>query len=246
MACGRSASLSGQVSQSRTTVKLLRLAPACRWARRAAVAATLLAALVLASAALAGASNDVAVVVASPITQRTFDHWIFVAAKTTAANAPGAPVIAPTDPPGFAGCIRQVRQRIPSLKRISRQTIRFDCARLFRSMTNQVLDFLIREKWYELRAAEDGIAITAAQVQQHFEADKRHRFKTNRQFARFLRRTGQTIADVLFRERATLTFRALLKVEQIKEAALDAEVRRLFQSRTTCARYYVTDDCGSS
>ena len=166
-----------------------------------------------------------------------------IAAKGNAGQAPGSPVIVPIDPPRFAGCVRQVRRKIPSLRGTSDRRIRADCAQLFKSLSSQVLDFLIRARWFELRASADGIVITQAQVRKGFEDDKRSQFRTNQQFTTFLKRTGETIPDVIFRERVHIAYEALLRKEHLKATALAAEVKRLYKRSTTCARYYRMADC---
>ncbi len=57
--------------------------------------------------------NSVADVAGNPITTQAFNHWMFVAAKSQAAQNPGAPVIVPSDPPQFNGCVAQVRRADP-------------------------------------------------------------------------------------------------------------------------------------
>ena len=59
--------------------------------------------------------DSVADVAGNPITTQAFNHWMYVAAKSQAAQNPGQPVIVPNDPPNFNNCIAQVRKQIPSL-----------------------------------------------------------------------------------------------------------------------------------
>src|SRR5579875_680231 len=78
--------------------------------------------------------NDVASVAGNPITLQAYKHWMYVAAKGQAAEQPGAPVIVPTDPPKFAGCIKQVRQQIPTLAKTSDTQLKSDCGQLFTAL----------------------------------------------------------------------------------------------------------------
>ena len=57
--------------------------------------------------------NSVADVAGNPITTQAFNHWMYVAAKSQAAQSPGQPVIVPNDPPNFNECIAQVRKADP-------------------------------------------------------------------------------------------------------------------------------------
>ena len=89
-------------------------------------------------------SDSVAEVAGNPITTQAFNHWMYVAAKSQAAQSTGQPVIVPTDPPNFPKCIATVRQAVPSLAKQTDKTLRSDCRQLFTSLSGQVMDFLIK------------------------------------------------------------------------------------------------------
>src|SRR5205807_8330453 len=104
---------------------------------------------VLAGGAIAGCGSDVpgdavANVAGNPISTQAFNHRMYVAAKSQAAQSPGQPVIVPTDPPQFTKCIANVRQAVPSLAKQSDKTLRGDCQQLFTSLSSQVMDFLVK------------------------------------------------------------------------------------------------------
>ena len=66
-------------------------------------------------------SNSVADVAGNPISTQAFNHWMYVLAKTQAAQSPGQPVIVPNDPPNFTKCIAQVKAEIPTLAKTADQ-----------------------------------------------------------------------------------------------------------------------------
>jgi hypothetical protein len=200
-----------------------------------------LATWLIPSAGTAGTAANVADVVGTPITRQVFDHWMFVAVKSSASR--GQPVIVPADPPKFTECIARVRETSPRHRHDSEKILRDDCGQLFVSLRDQVLDFLITAHWLEDRAFTDHIAFTPAQVSRAFDADRRGQFQTPADFKAFLADTGQTVEDVIFRVRVNLIYQALLNKEHVTLAALTAEVAHLFKSRTTCARYYAISDC---
>ena len=188
--------------------------------------------------------HDVVVVAGMLITRVTFDHWLRVAARGSASQFRGAAVlIVPTDPPTFAGCIAQVRARIPNLARVSTAQIRRDCRQLFTTLTRQVLDFLIKADWYQEVAATDHIVITKSQVAHRLATDKRTQFPTPAAYQRFLRRTGQTTRDIVFRVRIILIYQALIKTAHGDAHLLEQQVRKAFGPSTSCARYYEMADC---
>jgi foldase protein PrsA len=145
--------------------------------------------------------DAVANVDGNPITTQAFNHWMYVAAKSQAAQSPGEPVIVPNDPPNFDNCVAQVRKQIPSLAKTSTKTLQSDCKQLFTSLSSQVMDFLIKAYWYQAEAAKQHIAVTDAQVQQAFTTAKNQQFPSGSGYQSFLSQTGQTQQDILYRFR---------------------------------------------
>jgi len=154
--------------------------------------------------------NSVADVAGNPITTQAFNHWMFVAAKSQAAQSPGAPVIVPNDPPNFNNCVAQVRKQVPSLAKTTTKQLQSDCKQLFTQYSSQVLDFLIKGYWYQAEAARLHINVTNAQVQQAFNTAKAQQFPSATQFNTFLTQTGQTLNDILFRFRINQIFTKLI------------------------------------
>lgn len=184
------------------------------------------------------------------ISKKTFDHWIRVAAMSESAQTPGSPVIVPTDPPRFARCIKALRAKIHSLAHKRARTLRLDCRQLFATLSNQVLDYLIKAHWYDDLAAADHVRITHQRVLRAFRRARRQQFGTRGAFKRFLRETGQTVDDILFRFRVNIAYTALLKRahdgSSLKaQEIVNAEAKRRFRLATTCARYYVMVDCAN-
>ncbi len=145
--------------------------------------------------------NAVADVAGNPITTQAFNHWMYVAAKSQAAQSPGSPVIVPNDPPNFNNCVAEVRQQIPSLAKTATKTLRSDCGQLFTSLSAQVMDFLIKAYWYQADAAKMHISVSDAEVQKALSTAKSQQFPTAAGFQTFLTQTGQTLPDIVYRFR---------------------------------------------
>jgi foldase protein PrsA len=154
--------------------------------------------------------NAVADMAGNPITTQAFNHWMFVAAKSQAAQSPGSPVIVPNDPPNFDKCIAQVRKQVPTLSKTAPKQLKADCKQLFTSLSSQVMDFLIKGYWYQAQAAKLGIKVNDAQVAAAFNKAKAQQFQTPAQFQNFLTQTGQTLQDILFRFRINQLFMKLV------------------------------------
>ena len=176
----------------------------------AAIVALLLAACGSSSSSSGGVPSDsVADVAGNSITTQAFNHWMYVAAKSQAAQSPGQPVIVPTDPPQFTKCIANVRQAVPSLAKQTDKTLRGDCQQLFTSLSSQVMDFLIKAYWYQADAARLGLKVTDQQVQQAYNKAKTQAYPTASAFNQFLSQTGFTVNDLLFRFRVSQLFQKL-------------------------------------
>jgi foldase protein PrsA len=159
-----------------------------------------------------GVPGDAVVNVAgNPISTQAFNHWMYVAAKSQAAQTPGSPVIVPNDPPNFTSCIAQAKADVPALAKSSNATVRGECQQAFTALKGQVLDFLIKAYWYQADAAKLGVKVSNAEVQQQFDAAKKSQFGSNASgFNTFLSQTGQTVDDVLFRFRVNAILQKLI------------------------------------
>jgi foldase protein PrsA len=153
--------------------------------------------------------NSVASVAGNPISQKAFNHWMYVDAKGQAASSPGQPVIVPNDPPNFTACIAQARAKIPTLKKTPAKTLKADCKQLFTSLSSQVMDFLIKAYWYQGTAHKLGIKLTDAQVATALAKAKKGQFSTAAQFTAFLKQSGQTQQDIEYRVRVNQIFMKL-------------------------------------
>lgn len=171
-------------------------------------------------------TSGVATMAGNSISLRAYKHWMFVAAKGQAAQDPGAPVIVPTDPPKFTGCIAQVRKQIPTLAKTPDSQVRSDCSQLFTSLNTEVMDFLIKAYWYQAEAHRLHIKLTQKQIEKQFDQAKSQQFKTAAAFTSFLTETGQTTTDILYRVKINAL---LVKLEARHATPIDA---------TTIAAYY--------
>jgi len=161
--------------------------------------------------------DSVADVAGNPITLQAFNHWMYVAAKGNQAQtgSTNTPVIVPTDPPSFTGCIAQARKQLPQVARQSNAQLKTACGQLFTSLSGQVLDYLIRAYWYQADATRQHVKVTDAQVQQQFNTEKTRGYPTPAAFQAFLSQSGFTVADLMYRVRLQLIFKALVN-KQIK------------------------------
>ncbi len=156
--------------------------------------------------------DAVANVGGNPISTQAVNHWMYVAAKSQAAQQSStSPVIVPNDPPDFNNCIKLAKQQFPSLAKTATKTVRSECQSAFNSLKNSVLDFLIKAYWYQADAAQMGIKVTNAQVEKALDTAKKQQFASNPTgYTAFLSQTGQTNADLLYRFRINAILSKLL------------------------------------
>ncbi len=179
--------------------------------RLAALGAFFVVGLAVAACGSGVPGNSVADVAGNPITLRAWHHWLYVAAKSQAANSPGQPVILPSDPPKFPKCITEIKAGIPTLAKAPNAQLLKDCKTLFTQESGEVMDFLIKADWYQAEALKEGIHVTNAQVMKTFNNAKKTQFHTAAEFNSFLSSTGETLQDVLFRFRINQVSQDLLK-----------------------------------
>jgi hypothetical protein len=122
------------------------------------------------------------------------------------------------------------------------------------TIRRQVAGLLVAYRWIETEAAEQGIALTRDEVLASFREQRRANLP-GRQFARFLRQSGQTREDLIGRVRADLLSqrirdRVLDGVPATEQGrALDRFVRkfrRRWAARTACIAPYVVEECGAT
>jgi hypothetical protein len=185
-------------------------------------------------------ADAVAVIAGKPLAQRTFAHWLRIAAVGQAAGSPGTPVIIP-DPPTYRHCIATAR-KLRQFAHTPPDELKADCVLVFKQLRDPVMDLLLRADWYSAYAAELHITITHTEVLRAYRRAKAQQFHSEKAFRAFLRHTGQRVSDVLFRVRVNQTYEALIRVIG-HASAVDANARQMFRAGTICAPLYQMNDC---
>ena len=121
-------------------------------------------------------------------------------------------------------------------------------------LRDEVLGFLISSEWVLGEAGERHIAVSDAEVRRQFDRLRAQQFPHRREFERFLRESGETIADLLFRVRLNLDSELIQKavVEHhrgagSKQHALAQFIKAFktrWQAQTYCSAQFAVPDCG--
>jgi hypothetical protein len=119
---------------------------------------------------------------------------------------------------------------------------------------NEVMGFLISSDWVLGEAADLNIDVTEAKVRHTFNHIRDEQFPKRREFGVFLRKSGQTVADLLFRVRLNLLSTAIqrhvlaghrgAKSRQRALGGFVQEFKLKWTAQTSCEPGYVISDCG--
>ncbi|HEU0019958.1 MAG TPA: SurA N-terminal domain-containing protein [Thermoleophilaceae bacterium] len=126
-----------------------------------------------------------------------FEHWF--AAATHSQFQQSMEFVAP----GYERCTAAKRKlrAANGWRRLGGRELRARCARDHRMVRRQVMQFLVQSQWVEQEAAAVGVVVSERRVRQVFESQKRTAFPNERGYQRFLRESGASEADILYRIR---------------------------------------------
>jgi hypothetical protein len=224
----------------------------------ARVSVILFAALATVSIAACGenaSSQAVIKVRGHVITKTEFAHWMAVTAARDYNLSPDRPVpswVLP-DPPRYARCIAHLQTVPPTSGTESASPARNQCQRRYDELRTQVLTSLTTAEWLISEGEERGLSATAKEIQARFAAVKRNLFGSEAAFEAYLKYTGETVADQLFRAKIKV-YSVKLEAKARNEllsgkigrqafARRAAEFPKKWSARTTCLSGYVMPNC---
>lgn len=103
------------------------------------------------------------------------------------------------DRPPFVRCIAAEQRRRPEESKPSRRRLRQYCRRRFEQAKRQTMQFVLQAAWIRQEAASRGVGVTRRQVRRTFIRQRRAAFPRKGAFQRFLRKSGSTKADIMYR-----------------------------------------------
>lgn len=169
--------------------------------------------------------NAVAVVDGEPITKADYERWAEITAKGAAASG-GAAVV--PDPPSYTACIDALRRAARPAKgqpKPSDATLKAQCRQQHEQLVQQTMSTLIQGLWIEEEAKEQGVTVTDADVQKALKTTKDQSFPTEKAYNRFLKQSGMSEEDVLYRLRIqTLAQELTEKIQKSAAPVTDAAI----------------------
>jgi foldase protein PrsA len=196
----------------------------------AALGAVLFA--VVAFAACGGIPGDAVVSVdGKSIKKTTFNHWLSVAAASTAATTGAKPPI--PEPPHYTACIANAKAAAKPAKGQappSEAQLKSQCEQEYKSLQQEVLGFLISSEWVLGEASSLGVKVSDAEVKKQFEKIKNQQFPKAAEFEKFLKTSGQTVSDLLLRVKLNLlSSKIQQKVVKEKSKVTQAQIQKYYK-----------------
>jgi foldase protein PrsA len=197
-----------------------------RFASVVGLAAT--AAVVAAGCGNSVPSNSVAKVGDSTITKKEFDHWL----KNAAMGQQQGGQAAVPDPPNFERCVGGLK-KAPQPKGVPKQSdasLKKQCKQQYDQLKGEVMQFLIQAEWVQQEAEARDVKVSDAEVRKSFEDQKKQAFPKQADYQRFLKSSGMTEQDILFRVKLdTLQTKLTQKVTEDKTKVSEADVREYYE-----------------
>jgi foldase protein PrsA len=167
------------------------------------------------------------------ITKTTFNHWMSVAAASSAAST-GAAKPAPPVPPNYTACIARTAAQSKATKgakKPSQKELKSQCEAQYKSLQQEVLGFLISSSWVLGEASSLGVKISDAEVKKQFEKIKSQQFPKPAEFEKFLANSGQTVSDLLLRVKLNLlSSKIQQKIVKEKSKVSPAQIEKYFKA----------------
>jgi foldase protein PrsA len=160
-----------------------------------------------------------------------FTHWMNVAAASSQAAQPGQAKPKPQipQPPDFTACVAAKKKAAPKPAKGQPKTTdaqyKSQCKQEYEGMRDQVLQFLISSQWITGESSEQSVKVTDAEVKKQFDAAKKQSFPKDKDFQNYLKTSGMTLDDLLFRFRIqALSTKLREKIVKGKGTVTDAQI----------------------
>ncbi len=182
-------------------------------------------------AAITACGNDVppgavAKVGDETITQDEFTKWLTAAVKSQSQG--GAATV--PDPPDYSKCVAaKKKQPVQGQSKQTDASLKKQCKTEYTTLKRQVMQFLIQASWVEQEADKQDINVSDKTVRTSFEKQKKQAFPTEKAYQQFLKTSGMSEADILFRVKLSqLQEKLTKKVTNDAKKVTDADVEAYY------------------
>src|SRR4051795_7736442 len=175
--------------------------------------------------------NAVAKVGDDSITKADFNHWMRVAAISSQGALPGQKktAVKVPQPPDFADCVENKTKTAPKpakgQPKPTAAQFKAQCKQEYEGLRDQVLQFLISAHWIQNEASDQNVKVSDAEVNKQFQQTKKQSFPKPKDYAKFLKDSGMSQEDILFRVKLdTLSNKLREKVTKGKDKVTDPQI----------------------
>jgi foldase protein PrsA len=171
-------------------------------------------------------SGDVAKVDNYTISKDTFNRWFKLASASNGASAPDAPT--------FVKCIAAKEKAAPKPAKGQPKPKRSDylkqCQAEYDQLKQQVMTFLVRSTWLEAEANRQGVKVSDAEAKTAFQKAVKSAFPKKGDYAKFLKSSGQTEADLIYRQTVQLLEKKITdKIQSEAKKPSESDVEAYYQ-----------------
>jgi foldase protein PrsA len=188
------------------------------------------------------------------VSRAALDHWVPIEAIISRVPDPQQPVargLVP-DPPAYTACVAFMRATPPRLGGAQAGStvaqLKSACQKRYEDVRGHMLRILITYAWTNAEAALQGVSVSDSEMKQRFDRFKREQFPTEAMFQKFLRYTGESLADELWLTRFDLLSTKIEKKILLKGGIAGAtkyykEFPKRWAAKTSCSPGYIIPNC---
>jgi foldase protein PrsA len=162
------------------------------------------------------------------ITQEQFDKWLGIATKGQAQGGQATEL----DAPEFTKCVA-AKKKAPAPSGQAKQTdaaLKKQCKTEYETIKSQVMRFLIQAEWVTQEAEKRNVEVKPAQLQKTLEDQKKQAFPTEKAYKTYLKTSGMTEDDILFRVKLNeLQTKLTQDVTEDAKKVSDADVEEYYE-----------------
>ncbi len=161
------------------------------------------------------------------ITQEQFDKWLTIATKGQAQGGSATEL----DAPEFEKCVA-AKKKAPTPSGQGKQTdaaLKKQCKTEYDSIKTQVMRFLIQAEWVTQEAEKRNVEVKPAELRKTLEDQKKQAFPTDKAYKTYLKSSGMTEEDILFRVKLNeLQTKLTQDVTEDAKKVSDADVQEYY------------------
>jgi len=165
------------------------------------------------------------------ISKTAFDHWMGVAAASSATGTTEKPAV--PEPPNYTTCIAHLAKTAPKPAKgqpaLTTKQFKSECETQYKSLQSEVLGFLISSQWVLGEASSLGVKLSDAEVKKEFTKIKSTQFPKASEFEKFLATSGQSVSDLLLRVKLNLLSQKIQKtIVKKKSTVTEAQISKYY------------------